>query len=125
MIRYGRDYGWGQRIDPGYGFGADAGRGYFPARYGAPAGRYEPSRVAGYGYDRGFYAAAGDVYDYNYKNRWETDLGDPYGDRAAHTPVRVMRGGFRADNRGAGWRGYDRGYGAYPTRAPYDRDWRL
>jgi hypothetical protein len=94
MALFGRDYGrdYGYSGDPRYGrerkFGA--GWGPYDGEYG-----YGFGDVAGY--DRAF----------RYKSRWQTDYGDPFGDRVSRTPMRMIRGDFR------------RGYGAY-HRGPYD-----
>jgi hypothetical protein len=65
FIRYDREFRGGER---GWGPGGyDAGyRGY------------------GYGSER-----QGD-----YRSRWEMENGDPFGDRTAHTPIRMMRGDY-------------------------------
>lgn len=82
-------------------------------------------------FDRGTGFGASDTdrgYDRDHKSRWQTDNGDPFGDRGSHTPIRMMRGGFRNDeDRGGMGRGtgYDadfgRGYGA-GSNMGYDRD---
>ncbi len=41
--------------------------------------------------DVGLAAPEEQVHD----RRWRTDNGDPFGDRAARTPMRVIRGRFR------------------------------
>lgn len=85
-------------------------------------------------YDRDFdrgntFGASSDMdrgYDRDHKGRWQTDNGDPFGDRASGTPIRVMRGGFRNDEDRGGMMGgnsYDRGYGA-GSNMNYDRDMR-
>ena len=82
--------------------------------------------------DRGttFGASSGDLdrgYDRDHKGRWQTDNGDPFGDRANQTPIRMVRGGF-GNNEDRGMMGsgnYDRdfgrGYGA-GSNMSYDRD---
>ncbi len=58
------------------------------------------------------YRAGGDTgrgdYDRGYKTREQTDAGDPFGDRANHTPIR-MTGGGNMGNRGNMGR-YDENY---------------
>lgn len=87
-------------------------------------------------------------YDRGFKSREQTDAGDPFGDRTSHTPIRMMRGGFRGGNMGGGMSGgsmgidYDRPYkqgigdepyyeagdfnrgGMSGGAAGYDRGWR-
>jgi hypothetical protein len=48
-------------------------------------------------YDRDFGAMG---YDRSYKSRWETDFGDPFGDRSARTPMRMIRGEYEGGDRG-------------------------
>lgn len=75
------------------------------------------------GYDREYGAGAanrGYGYDRDYKSRWQTDYGDPFGDRTSRTPIRMTRGEYHAP-------GYDRGYGPNANSggyagAGYDRD---
>lgn len=112
MALFGRDY------DREYGYGAGP-RGN--RMYGTGWGGYDRNYRAGYGgateYDEG----------YGYKSRWQTDFGDPYGDRSNRTPMRVIRGEFRGDY-GGDYRGfsrpdYDRSgrYGANPmSYDPYE-----
>jgi hypothetical protein len=101
MALFGRDY------DREYGYGA----GNRPGRmYGAGWGGYDRSF-------RGRYGAMEYDADHGYKSRWQTDYGDPYGDRINRTPIRVIRGefhgGYGADYRAAG---YDRGFGGARDR---------
>lgn len=91
-----RDFGYrGNAYGTGYG---NAGPAYGPA-YGAGSNM---------DYDRDYgYRGTAYGYDHNMKSRAQTDRGDPYGDRAAHTPVRVMRGGYERNGMGID---YDRQY---------------
>lgn len=79
--------------------------------YGNAGPAYGPAYGAGsnmdYDRDYGYRGTAGYGYDHNMKSRAQTDRGDPYGDRAAHTPVRVMRGGYERNGMGID---YDRQY---------------
>lgn len=115
MALFGRDY------DRDYGYRGDAwgrgyDRGYRPGWGGS--NRDDPylgmTRAnRGFGgsmYDRD-YGARG--YDRGYKSRWQTDHGDPFGDRAAHTPMRMIRGPYHRE-------GYDRGFRG---DARYGRDY--
>jgi hypothetical protein len=126
---YDRDYGhgWHHGYDRGYrGATGWGGHGY----EGTGRGMY------GGGYGE---ADRWNRYDRGYKSRWQTDYGDPFGDRVAHTPIRMTHGEYRGD-RGFGWRSdYDRGYSANPAGYDpyfdrsrfmsadrwnrYDRDW--
>ncbi|HEX6070731.1 MAG TPA: hypothetical protein VFZ18_12935 [Longimicrobiaceae bacterium] len=66
------------------------------------------------GFDRGGMRGEG-RYDRGFKSRWQTDYGDPFGDRAARTPMRMIRGEFRGhEDRGFGWGSYDRDYSSSP-----------
>ena len=123
MARYGTEY------DRPFRGGREAGDGYrYGAGYGAWVGAGE-ARRPGYGYRSGFGYGGFDPgprgeYDRSYKGRWQTDYGDPFGDRTRNTPFRVTRGDFENPNRNPHRRGpYDRGdYGAHrPDR--YDRAW--
>ncbi len=58
-------------------------------------------------------------YDRDYKSRWQTNHGDPFGDRASHTPIRVMRGEFSHPEEGRRGLGYDRDLA---RRGDMDRD---
>jgi hypothetical protein len=145
---YGRDYRrggmFGYRAAPA-GYDRDYPR-ERPAQraardegpYGATRGRPAPDR-----YDRAYgsrgYAAD---YDRGYKSRWQTDHGDPFGDRTSHTPMRVIQGEYRnrsdrnRDPEGRGWSGRDRkryeadyysnpmGYDPYRSReSSMERGW--
>jgi hypothetical protein len=132
MARYGRDYNRG-------GWGEDYGnRGYYGGGFSDRGGGDYGYRTGGYGFDRTPNRAGwGSTYDRDYKSRWQTDYGDPFGDRASGTPIRVMRGEFENENVDRGtWRGYDRNHyrGGYTgehrgdwrsrnTRARYDQGW--
>lgn len=138
MALFGRDY------DRDYGY-----RGYDRGNRGTTTGRGQWGATTGYGYgrgtgyyggttgyDRGYRGDRGDRgswfgwgdsdrYDANYKRREQTDFGDPFGDRQAQTPIRMIReryddswfGGGRGSWFGSdydrGYRGYDRGYRGY------------
>jgi hypothetical protein len=113
---YDAGYGASRRLNqPGIGYGAE---------YGASRPSYRPEG----GYDW--------QYDRPYKSRWQTDYGDPFGDREQQTPFRVIRGegghpggrGFRAAEYGGDYRRTPAGYWmydrAYRGGAPrYDNDW--
>jgi hypothetical protein len=93
------------------------------------------------GYDRGYSARDGYGRDYERKSRWQTDHGDPYGDRTSHTPMRVIHGSFEGrqerNRSDSGWFGrgrsnrYERdyssnpmGYDPYPSReSSMERGW--
>ena len=102
---YDRDYGYGPRGRPGRTYGAGWG-----------------------GYDRGFRGGYGGTeYDAGYKSRWQTDVGDPYGDRANRTPMRMIRGdfhGYGEDYRPAQDRGFRGGVERPPRygRSPMGYD---
>lgn len=107
------------------------GRGYrYGGDYGSWAGGGE-ARPPAYGYRSGGFGFGGfdrgprGGYDRSYKSRWQTDNGDPYGDRTQNTPFRVTRGEFEGRDRNPNrWGPYDRG--DYGARGPgrYDRGWR-
>lgn len=131
MAYYGRDYDRGTWGGSNYGSPAyNAGGGGYGPAYGGRGGYRSGYRNGGYGYDRNFSRGAGGGYDRNYKSQWQTDYGDPFGDRSRGTPIRMMRGEFENENRDRnGWRGYDRGdyrtggdYGR-SDRGRYDRGW--
>jgi hypothetical protein len=109
---YDRDYGYYGNPRGGYDNGYRGGMMYNDMEdRGYRGGMYTSyDRGAGYygstGYDRG-----------DYKSRWQTDYGDPFGDRSAHTPMRVIRGGYHGGNMG-----YDRDYG-YMGGTRYDREY--
>lgn len=104
MGLFGRDY------DREYGYGS---RPRGERMYGAGPRGYDRGFGPGYtgtGYGRTGYGEAMEYdADYGYKSRWQTDYGDPYGDRANNTPFRVMRGEFHGYGRDFE-SGYDRGY---------------
>jgi hypothetical protein len=144
---YGRS--GGGRPDEGWGYGYSWGgshrndfrdlgydRGYFPRR------GYDRGFSSSRGYDRSFFGGRSYDRDYGreYKSDWQTDHGDPFGDRQRQTPIRMIRGepryrGEREDRnrffggydesmgyRGySGPRGYDRPYYGRPW-GPYGRD---
>ncbi len=97
--RYDRDYAGRQGGGYGYGGGYGSGVTGYDRDYGS---------MGGSGYDR-----EGGRYG---KSRWQTDQGDPFGDRERNTPIRSTRGEFENYDRdfgAGGYRrgGYDRGYG--------------
>jgi hypothetical protein len=111
--RTGRDYygGYGAN-NPGWQSRDRFGINRYSSDYD---NRFGPNY--GYGYDRGF------------KSRWQTDYGDPFGDRQQHTPMRVIRGDAHGYDRGFRSNQYDRtfrasrfpmGYLPYSVRAGYD-----
>jgi hypothetical protein len=82
----------------------------------------------GWNYDRdmrnrgGYGASDMDRYDRDYKSRWQTDNGDPFGDRTSGTPIRMTRGEFHNYDRDFNDRDLDRRpYGA-GSNLNYDRD---
>ncbi|MBA2671202.1 MAG: hypothetical protein H0U67_12585 [Gemmatimonadetes bacterium] len=109
---YGRDFnrGGGYSSRAGMHGGAQAGgwggstRGYQGRtdNWGGSAGRDR--------YDRNYSGRGGNDYDRNYKSQWQTDQGDPYGDRQSNTPMRVIRGEYesRGNRDDSGWFGRDR-----------------
>ncbi|HEU0079086.1 MAG TPA: hypothetical protein VFQ76_15640 [Longimicrobiaceae bacterium] len=132
---YDRDMG-----STGYGYGAGGGnwqreglnrldsdnRDTFDRDSGWYSGRGAYDRDFDRGNTLGASSDMGGAYDRNYKGRWQTDNGDPFGDRASHTPIRMMRGEFRNnEDRGLMGSNYDRdfgrGYGA-GSNLGYDRD---
>ena len=62
-------------------------------------------------------------YGAGYKSREQTDNGDPFGDRTAHTPIRMVRGGFRGGSMGAGNMGSGN-MGAGSMGSGYDRQYK-
>lgn len=76
----------GAPMRPHSDYGVEYGERHTPRgsyRFGfAGRGGMEPGR----GYDAG--------YDRAYKSRWQTDYGDPFGDRERHTPMRIIRGEY-------------------------------
>lgn len=127
---YDRNYRYGA-YNRGVGYDRDLGdrmaggarRGWNKLENGArdavDMGGYDRNYVYGAGApNRGGYGAG---YDQDYKSRWETDYGDPFGDRSSRTPIRMTRGEYNAP-------GYDRGYGnpGYSggySGVGYDRDY--
>jgi hypothetical protein len=120
---YDRDYGyrrnWGTGYDNTYRMGNRTG---YDRNWGT-WGTYANDRDNGYmGGDRD-YGYMGGGYDRDYKSRWQTDYGDPFGDRGANTPMRMIRGEYRSDyDRNFRPTGYDRNFG-YNASAGYDRDY--
>lgn len=120
---YDRDTAWGggNRLEPENRDVYNRDRDWYAGRgMGATGDRNLYDRD----YTYGAYGATG--YDRNYKSRWETDYGDPFGDRTSRTPIRVMRGEFHNYDReyNPEWRsGYDRNY-AYGagSNMNYDRE---
>lgn len=103
-------------------------------RYGAGYGQFERGSMAwspygsGPGYDEEY---RGPGYDRNYGSRWQTDYGDPFGDRIRQTPIRVIRGeprrydrGFLGGRRRGRRETYPFGYTPYDRRAGYDIGYR-
>jgi hypothetical protein len=107
-MRYDRQIDWnrGGRYDSGDDYG------YGPYGYGGVG------RGMRIGYDRGYGASeTRRAYDSHYKSRLQTDYGDPFGDRASGTPIRMIRGPYQTS--------YDRDYGWSRAHGPdsmYDRD---
>lgn len=129
MARYGSDYGRSTRGGPDFGrrpyYGGELGRGGYDYGYRTGGGwdrdRFRTGGAGlryGYDHDRDRYRAGG-PYDREYKSRWQTDYGDPFGDRARGTPIRTMRGEFENRDEWNRRRDYDRGF----LRGRYDRDW--
>jgi hypothetical protein len=102
---YDRDYDSGYRMSRRYGARGYEGGGYVNQYPGYETDYWYGHRHPYRGPHPGDFA---DPYGNDYrwgrgreKTRWETDYGDPFGDRLNRTPIRVIRGGPR---------GYDRGY---------------
>ncbi|HEX2188640.1 MAG TPA: hypothetical protein VHG51_07055 [Longimicrobiaceae bacterium] len=115
------NYGAGSRQRPGYDRDTNwsAGRGAGMGMGGGASWNYDRDFDRGAGY--GTYGAR-DMetgYDRDYKSRWQTDYGDPFGDRTNRTPIRLMRGEFH--NREGYDVDYGRPYGA-GSNVRYDRD---
>jgi hypothetical protein len=112
---YGAEFRGGESGRGGYG-GEFGGRespfeGPMRGRSGGYAGEFERGRfLRDAGYDDEF-RTVGLGYGEEYKSRWQTEQGDPFGDRERHTPMRMMRGawGEFGDDYGRAWR--ERGYG--------------
>ena len=133
MALFGRDYD--RDFSRGYrGSNWGGNRTYYSEPGGAPLNRDRfdrgYSRDLGYSgasrYDTGFGATE---YDRGYKSRWQTDYGDPYGDRQQNTPMRVIREQHGDYDRGFTSTRYDRnfnsspypmGYRSYSARGGYD-----
>jgi hypothetical protein len=140
MRRYGRDFGrydHGYRLSPaewGTGWGYDV-RERRPDEYGYRIPDLPPDEWAwGFGpYERRT-GWGGDARYPRWKSRERIDRGDPYGDRARHTPFRAHRVDPR-DGRFARRWGYDAEYPewwgrrVYPGRrhdgVPYDGEYWL
>jgi hypothetical protein len=151
---YGRDFNRGGALGSRGGYGAsswerDRNRGFGRGRSeGWTEDRYRSGPSQGYTsdrYDRTYSARGtgsryGSDYDRNYKSQWQTDHGDPYGDRSSHTPMRVIRGEYQSrsnrDDDRSGWFGRDRnryeadyssnpmGYDPYRSReSSMERGW--
>ena len=112
------DYGYrtggyrGNDRDLGYG---GAGHGYNREGYNREG--WNRGGYGATGYDRNYYGYGNDRgYARDYKSRWETDYGDPFGDRTSRTPIRMMNEEFHGG-------GYDRDYNA-GMRNRYDREYR-
>ena len=121
MTFFGRDY------DRDYGYRPARGPWGNDRSQWGPTGAYPNETRWGAG-DRGYgwagtnrYGAEFDRgYDRGYKSRWQTDYGDPFGDRQKHTPIRV----FNEEPHGIrGWEStYDRDYNSSPYPMGY-RTW--
>lgn len=127
MAYFERDYDESYRIEPrqrgrGYWgqFGGPIDRGY-GGDYRSRGERRPEAWDTGYRYDEPFRARE---YDRQYKSRWQTDYGDPYGDRVQQTPIRMIRGEPQRYGRGydrfRGETSYPMGYMPYSRRAGYD-----
>ncbi len=107
---YDREYGAYRR---GYGYGASP-------RYDRDFGYNEVGRPGMWGGlpdDReNAYYRGRNRYDEGYKSQWQTDNGDPYGDRLTHTPMRMIRGEYERPEHGNQAHRYDRGYQGYSQR---------
>ncbi|HEV2146863.1 MAG TPA: hypothetical protein VGR37_05560 [Longimicrobiaceae bacterium] len=118
----GRGYGAGNWQRPGYNRLEGDNRDTFDRDTGWHAGRGMGTGGA-WNYDRdmmdrGRYGATDmDRYDRDYKSRWQTDNGDPFGDRTSRTPMRVMRGEYHNYDRDFDRRPYGAG-----SNMNYDRD---
>ncbi|HET7321854.1 MAG TPA: hypothetical protein VFI96_05105 [Longimicrobiaceae bacterium] len=119
----GYDRGYNDRWGGARDYGYNAGR--YPSALGYMNDQGYSNTNRDLGYDNGFrgYGMSGYGYDTGYRSRWETDNGDPFGDRSAHTPMRVVRNragydlGFRANGYGRDY------YSANPMGyEPYRRD---
>lgn len=127
MALFGRDYdrnmygGYRGGYQGGYrttGFGGgayDREYGMYGNTHGTRGGYDRTYRGGTYGYGRG--------YDDNYKSRWQTDYGDPYGDRTSHTPFRMTRGEFHAYDRDMNYNRYDRDMRGTTPGYGYERDY--
>ncbi len=100
MALFGRDY------DRDYGNRGDTWNRGYDRSYRSGGGSYDRGGMtrdnrgwAASGYDRDMRTSG---YDRAYKSRWQTDFGDPFGDRTARTPMRMIRGEYQS--------GYDRGF---------------
>jgi hypothetical protein len=129
---YDRDFGnrnrgfFGNRNDAGFGNRYDSGwrstnrggmgRSNYDTGYAGSRGWRE-----GWAYDGSYAGERG--YGREYKSRWQTEQGDPFGDRQSRTPMRVINEDARdAYDHGyfGGRGGYDRGFG---NRTQYGRDY--
>jgi hypothetical protein len=131
---------WGQGYRGAQRGGSDSWTGSDRSFRGGAAGGYGSNR-----YDRTYSARGGsrygNEYDRNYKSQWQTDHGDPFGDRSSNTPMRVIHGEYqsrsnRDRNDRGGWFGRDRnryeadysanpmGYDPYRSReSSMERGW--
>jgi hypothetical protein len=137
MARYDLDYG--HRFDRGYGheFRGTSPRGRGFARYGGEfrdrprgdwggssrprsgwfggGGGHDEGRRGFWNRERGYddeFRTVGLGYGEEYKSRWQTERGDPFGDRERHTPIRMMRGEWGEYDRDYGRAFRQRGYGS-------------
>jgi hypothetical protein len=136
--RYDRGYSYDRGMNTTYNRGG-AGEGGYAGRnrqgydrdigYSSTPGYGQDftGRGARSGYDRPYWGHDTWRYDDHYKSRQQTDAGDPFGDRQAGTPFRVLD-----EPRDRGWFGgydrdfdrnnrYDRGFGA--NRGGYGNDY--
>lgn len=125
MALFGRDHDrdlgdrgglWNRGYDRMHGFSRDQPE---PRERYLGMYRYEPDMGANR-YDRDRETPG---YDRDNRSRWQTNFGDPFGDRAARTPMRVIRGGYRTGY-DQGYRGGDRSDVRYGRDRSYDRDFR-
>jgi hypothetical protein len=105
----GRPYAGGERYTGAYGGGSGWGGGHDRTFRG-----YDQTFR---GYDQTF-RGYDSAYGAGRKSRYETDFGDPFGDRQEHTPIRMIRGGYDR-----GWFGFGGSRNAR-DRDDYDRGFR-
>jgi hypothetical protein len=148
MGLFGRDYDRDYTYDSAYRPSRSGGRSFwgrsgspirpnyeddFGGRYGETGWASSPSRPIRYGREsqpRGYdsFYRGRNEYDRPYKSQWQTDYGDPFGDREQQTPMRVIREESRRSRGGLFRDSYDRdydtgypmGYRPYSSRSRYD-----